>query len=248
MAKILVCQHVGYEPLGTLNPLLKEHGFRLRYVNFARFPETKPSPIGYDALIVLGGPMSTYQKQDFPHLRHEIRMIELALKQDIPILGICLGAQLIAEALGAKVRANTVKEIGWYPIQLSDEAKQDPVFQFFRNPEWVFQWHGDTFDLPEGACHLASTSSCFQQAFRYGSKVYGLQFHLEVDEPMVHRWFQVPHHCREVESLKTYIDPQKILQETPSRMERLQELSREAFGAFLGLLGGEKKFIRLPSR
>src|SRR5215471_12999412 len=127
MKKILVCQHVAYEILGTLNPLFKQNGFRIRYVNFGRFPDQKPSLEGYDGLVILGGPMNTDQQHEFPHLSEEVKMVQKALEMDIPILGICLGAQLIAQALGAKVGRNPQREIGWKEVFLTEEGKNDPV-------------------------------------------------------------------------------------------------------------------------
>jgi GMP synthase (glutamine-hydrolysing) len=248
MRKILVCQHVGYEILGTLNPLFKEHGFRIRYVNFGRFPEMTPGVAGYDGMILLGGPMNVDQMEKYPHLAHEIRMIEEGLQREIPILGICLGAQLIAKALGAEVGRNREKEIGWYDLSLTPEGKTDPVFQHFHNPEKVFQWHGDTFTIPRGAVCLATSSTCANQAFRYGDKVYGLQFHLEVDQPMIERWLQVPNHQREMEGLVGKIVPEKIQEETGCHIGRLEDLSEKTFTEFIKLFGVQKKYRLLPSR
>lgn len=248
MRKILVCQHVGYEILGTLNPLFKEHGFRIRYVNFGRDPEATPSLEGYHGLVLLGGPMCLDQVDQYPHLNHEIKLIEEALKKDIPVLGICLGAQLIAKALGAEVGSNPEKEIGWYDINLTEEGKQDPVLTHFKNSEKIFQWHGDTFSIPEGAIHLASTAGCTHQAFRYQEKVYAFQFHLEVDEPMIDRWLQVPHHVKEIEGTQGKIEPEVIRGETPQYIDRLKGLSNDTFGEFINLFGSPKKKRLLPSR
>ena len=123
MKKLLVVQHVAHEILGTLNPLLKRAGFRIRYVNFARYPEAEPSLDGYDGLIILGGPMSVYDADRFVHLTTELKLIEHAMERELPILGICLGAQLIAKALGASVYPNEEKEIGWYDVSPRDEAE-----------------------------------------------------------------------------------------------------------------------------
>jgi GMP synthase (glutamine-hydrolysing) len=119
MKKILVCQHVPYEILGTLNPLFKSQGCRIRYLNFGRHPDAKISLEGYHGLVILGGPMNVDQESRYPHLTHEMELIEQALKKDLPILGICLGAQLIAKVLGAEVRPNSAKEIGWHPVDRS---------------------------------------------------------------------------------------------------------------------------------
>lgn len=248
MYKTLVCQHVGYEILGTLNPLFKKSGFRIRYANFGRFPHLTTSLQGYHGLVILGGPMSVDEATLYPHLRHEMVLIEEALKREIPVLGICLGAQLIAKVLGAWVGRNTVKEIGWFPITLTDEGRKDPVLKHFHSPEPLFHWHGDTFEMPGGAVHLARSENCSHQAFRYGKKVYGLQFHLEVDEPMIERWLKVPYHRQQLEDLKGSVNPDRIREETHRYIHRLKELSRLTFGEFIRLFGEKKKRILLSSR
>jgi GMP synthase (glutamine-hydrolysing) len=248
MKKILVCQHVPYEILGTLNPLFKSQGCRIRYLNFGRHPDAKISLEGYHGLVILGGPMNVDQESRYPHLTHEMELIEQALKKDLPILGICLGAQLIAKVLGAEVRPNSAKEIGWHPVDRSPESRDDPVFAHFAERENLFHWHSQTFDLPSGAAHLASSQLCANQAFRHGDKVYGFQFHLEVDEPMVERWLIVPYHQQELEQLKGRVDPEEIRRLNRVHMQRLNELSRKTFGEFIKLLGIEKKFRLLPSR
>jgi len=248
MLRILVCQHVAHEILGTLNPLLKSAGFRIRYVNFGRHPDAEPSLEGYNGLVVLGGPMSVHHVERHPHLAAEMRLIEQALQKDLPVLGICLGAQLIAKTLGARVYENDEKEIGWYDVSPTEMARSDPVAAHFREREKLFQWHGDTFDIPKGAVHLASSPLCASQAFRYGTNVYALQFHLEVDEPMIERWLTVPMHVKEIESLGGIIDPQTIRRETPGYIQRLKELSDRTFGEFIKLFGFAKTRRSLGSR
>jgi GMP synthase (glutamine-hydrolysing) len=247
MKKLLVLQHVPHEILGTLNPLLKHAGFRIRYVNFGRHPDAKPSLEGYHGLVVLGGPMSVNDSNRMPHLITEMKLIEEAMKEDLPVLGICLGAQLTAKTLGANVYRNNEKEIGWYDVTPTKEAERDTLLAGFRGTEKIFQWHGETFDIPHGASHLASSPLCGNQAFRYGDKVYGLQFHLEVDEPMIHRWLKVPENRQEIASLHG-IDADEIHGETPRHIQRLHELSNHAFGEFIKLFGIEKTRRRLSSR
>ena len=248
MSKVLVCQHVAYEILGTLNPLLKEHGLRIRYVNFDRHPHSHPRLEGYDALVILGGPMNLDQSDEYRHLIHEIELIKMALEEDIPILGICLGAQLIAAALDATIRRNPVKEIGWYDLCLTEAGKTDPLLAPLTKCKKIFQWHGDTFDIPKGAVHLAKTRDCPNQAFRYGNKVYAFQFHLEVDEAMVYRWLEVPRHVQELTALQGQIDAERIRTETPLHIERMKQLSTQVFGAFIKLIGTPRKATQLPSR
>jgi GMP synthase (glutamine-hydrolysing) len=248
MKRLLVFQHVPHEILGTLNPLLKRAGFRIRYVNFGRHPDVQPSLNGYHGLVVLGGPMSVHDTSPFPHLTTEMNLIEEAMRRNLPVLGICLGAQLIAKTLGATVYPNREKEIGWYDVTPTNNAKEDPLLAQFGGTEKIFQWHGDTFDIPKSAAHLALSALCTNQAFRYGASVYGFQFHLEVDEPMIHRWLRVAENREEIATLQGKIDPERIRVETVEYIQRLYQLSDGVFGQFISLFGVEKKFLCLPSR
>lgn len=248
MPRLLVFQHVPHEILGTLNPLLKRAGFRIRYVNFGRHPDAEPSLDSYHGLVVLGGPMSVNDTADYPHLATEMRLIEEALRRDMPVLGICLGAQLIAKTLGSSVYKSREKEIGWYDVATTPKGSSDPLLTHFEPQEKIFQWHGDTFELPRGALHLASSSLCEQQAFRYGEKVYALQFHLEVDQPMIERWLNVPSNSEEIEQLGGKIDAETIRRETPDYIQRLKTLSDRTFGGFIKLFGFEKTRRGLMSR
>lgn len=248
MKKVLVFQHVAHEILGTLNPVLKDAGLRLRYINFERTPHPKIQMKNYQALIILGGPMNVDQIDEYPFLALELDWILEAIQLKIPILGICLGAQLIAKALGAKVKKNPKKEIGWYQVSLNELALSDRLFTHFSESEEVFQWHGDTFEIPQNAVKLASSKLCDNQAFKYQDNVYGLQFHLEVDLAMIERWLKIPSHQDEIAACQNEIDPQEILTKSPQCLKRLNPISERFFLEFVGLLGGEKKYIQLPSR
>ncbi len=247
MRKVLVLQHVGHEPLGTLNPLLKDRGLRIRYVNFGRSPEAQPSLIGYNGLIVLGGPMGVYEADKFPHLKHELKVIEDALKKDIPILGICLGSQLIAHALGAAVAKSNEKELGWCDIQLTSEGKKDFLLKNFSPKEKIFQLHGDAFTIPKKAAHLASSESCAGQAFRYGDKVYGFQFHLEVDKAMIQRWMKVTDNLKDIDSTQGKVTAENILKETDLYIERSLDLSAKTFNGFIDLFDFKERVVRIGS-
>jgi len=227
---------------------LKRAGFRIRYVNFGRHPDAQPTLDGYAGLIVLGGPMSVYDVDAHPHLVTEVALIRDALARELPVLGICLGAQLIAKALGARVRANPQKEIGWYDVSVTELGGRDPLLAGFQPCERLFQWHGDTFELPDAAVHLASSASCDAQAFRYGRNVYGFQFHLEVDQPLIGRWLQVPVHRQELAELAGIVDPEQVRAETRQRIARSIELSRQTFQAFVDLFELPPKRELLRSR
>lgn len=248
MRRVLVFQHVAHEILGTLNPLLKAAGLRIRYVNFGRDPDARPNLDGYEGLVVLGGPMNVDQVQQHPHLRTEVEAIHDALNRDIPVLGICLGAQLIAHALGAHVGPATRKEIGWYDVSVSEAGRQDPVLSTFASTERIFQWHGDTFEIPRGATHLASSALCPNQAFRYGDKVYALQFHLEVDAPLIERWLSIPIHQAEIDAERGAIVPDDIRAETHTRIDEARALADRTFGQWLRLFARERPGRILASR
>lgn len=174
--RIHVFQHVPFEDLGSIRGWLNDRGAEIRYT---RFFADDPLPVleEIDMLIVMGGPMSVNDELDLPWLRAEKQAMRDAIDMEVPVLGLCLGAQLIANALGARVYPNPMKEIGWFPIQGIREA--EPTFSF-PSESTVFHWHGETFDLPPGAIQLARSAACEQQAFQYKRHVLGLQFHLEM--------------------------------------------------------------------
>ena len=246
MKRILVFQHVPYEPLGTLNPQLKAAGFRIRYVNFSREPDARPDMDAYNGLVVLGGPMSVNQTDRYPHLDTEIELIKEALELRIPILGICLGAQLLARALGAKVHRSSRPEIGWHDIHLDPTVSDDPLLGNFGQCEKVFQWHSDTFELPREAVHLASSDVCAHQAFRYGDNAYGFQFHLEVDSKLIGRWLKVPAHLREIEAMDGLVDPQQVMSETQQQIASNHQLAEATFAQFIKLFShhGRRRLLR----
>ena len=228
--------------------MLRNRGHRIRYVNFYRDPEAIPNIDRYQALIVLGGPMMPDQTERYPHLTTEIRCIEKALKQDMPVLGICLGAQLLAHTLGAPLRPAPAWEIGWYDLHPTPEAAADPVLCGLTHALPVFQWHGYTFDLPEGATQLARSDLCDNQAFHYGRHAYGLQFHLELDERLINRWLTLPQYVLELESSKVPHDADTIRQQTHELIGNSMRLSQDVFGAFLKPLGAPATRHILPSR
>lgn len=248
MRRMLVFQHVPHEILGGLDPLLRDAGFRIRYMNFGRQGDARPDVSRYHGLVVLGGPMNCDEVERHPHLAVEMDAIRAAIDKGMPVLGICLGGQLIARALGAQVKRNGEKEIGWYDVTPTAQGAQDPLFAPFAGTEKIFQWHGDTFDIPPGAVHLASSASCANQAFRYGENVYALQFHLEVDQPLIERWLHTPVMARELEGLGSRFEPQHILAETGRHIGRSLELGRAAFGHYIQAFHTRRRRLPLSSR
>lgn len=199
MSKVLLVQNTRIEGSGYLGDLLKQDGFELVSVNAKH--ERIPTD-NFSLVVILGAPESA--NDDLPYLREEQKLIKTSVEKNTPVLGICLGSQLIAKTFGANVYSGRKKEIGFYnDLKVHNESK---LFSGFQNPFTVFHWHGDTFDLPDGAVRLASSEHYQNQAFQYKSAI-GLQFHLEVNEEMVNLWLD-----NTEEKLKEipHIDPQKI--------------------------------------
>ncbi len=172
-----VFQHVPFEGPGHFAPGLRRAGFQLAVTEFFAAPRL-PDPESVDFLLLMGGPMSVNDEALLPWLKDEKEFIRRFSKTGKPMLGVCLGAQLIASALGARVYPNPEKEIGWFPITDALPPNQDSAFRFPPSAE-VFHWHGETFGLPPGAVHLARSRACENQAFQLGRATIGLQFHLE---------------------------------------------------------------------
>ncbi len=181
-------RHVRFEDLGTLRPLLDEAGWNVSYRDAPTADLDNPEVEDADLLIVLGGPIGVYDTPAFPFLGKEIALIERRLKLSRPTLGICLGCQLMAAALGARVYGGPAKEIGWGPITLTKAGRASCLSLLGDNTP-VLHWHGDTFDLPDGAVLLAKTSVYENQAFSYGRSALGLQFHIEADVHGLEEWY-----------------------------------------------------------
>ncbi len=239
LRKILVVQHVPHEPLGTLDKLLRTHKIRIKFVNFSRHPDAVPDIAGYDALIVLGGPMNVDEAHLHPHLRTELRLLEAALRADLPILGICLGAQLLAHVLGAHVGRNRTQELGWHEVRLTAAGQEDPALRHLATGRHVFHWHGDTFGIPQGAALLAESDLCAHQAFRYGRHAYGLQFHLEADEPVIDRWLRIYHD--DLTRAQGAEAVQRIRRETRTHLPPMRALGDAVFSDLLRFFGWQER-------
>jgi GMP synthase (glutamine-hydrolysing) len=225
--RVLAFRHVPFEGLGLILPALKSRGIAYDYADLYRDGAELPDTDGYDGLIFLGGPMSA--NDPLPYLKAEMRAMERAIIAGTPVLGICLGAQLMASTLGARVYPNTVPEIGWFDLHLTQAAGTDPVLTGLNPVETVFHWHSDTFDLPAGAALLAHSDRTERQAFRYGRSVYGLQFHLEVTPRMIVDWYREDRSCGAASELNARFHPWK-------NRNRLKHVARLVFGQWCDLL------------
>ena len=238
--RIAVLQFAALETLGRLAPLLAAEA-DLELLAAYGDPEAYRREVdrllvegGADAVVAMGGTQSVYDHDRHETVGDSLRLVRAALRADLPLLGICLGAQLIAFSLGAQVRAGRTlglrKEIGWFPLELTERGTVDPLFHGFPSGEPVFHWHGDTFDLPERAWHLARSPFYPHQAFRRGRWVYGLQFHPEVTSDMVAAW--VADGRDELAPLE-YVQGDILVEQAPHHDERLARLSRTIADHFL---------------
>ncbi len=216
-------QHVPFESLGSIESWLSAAGYEISCSPLYE-SAVLPSPGDFDLLIIMGGPMSVNDETDYPWLVHEKGFISEVIESGCPVLGICLGAQLIASALGARVYAKPFMEIGWYPIEGLSSPSDDTGFSFPSSLQ-VFHWHGETFDLPAGAIQLARSVGCEQQAFLIAPKVMGLQFHLETTPESAR---QIVSHCRDELIPSRFVQSeQEILSEDPKSYAAINKVMGE---------------------
>ncbi len=222
---IYAIQHLAFEDLGALEDVLYELGFRVRY--FEAGVDDLGKALEYNGLcIILGGPIGVYETDDYPFLQQEIDLLKVRLEKNLPTLGICLGAQLIAYALGAKVYAGHVKEIGWSTLDIRYASQN--LLAPLANVH-VLHWHGDTFDLPEQATLLASSSVYSNQAFQIGSNILALQFHLEVASDSLEKWL-IGHSC---ELRKAAISIPKLRQDNLNYAPALTSVAADILSQFM---------------
>jgi GMP synthase (glutamine-hydrolysing) len=225
--QVLVLQHEQVEGLGSVATALARAGIGTRCVR-AHAGDAIPRDAGNaPALIVMGGPMGVYDAPRYPQLRQEMRLIESVLSAGLPVLGICLGSQLVAHVLGAEVRASGRKEIGWHQVTLTAEGETDPLFEGLGRTLTVFQWHGDVFSLPPGAVHIATSSFTPVQAYRHG-KAYGLLFHIEATSEIIHgmvaAWPE--------ELAEENLNGGRIISESERFLPQMLPVAERVFGAF----------------
>ena len=189
MKTALIIQHLAIETIGTIGPLLDQLGYRCRVCLAGRDDVGQIDPLTSDLAVVMGGPVGVYDADNYPFLHSEMKWLRARLAADRPTIGICLGAQLMAAALGAKVYPGPVPELGWSEITLAEGAEHHPIAELAKGSRMVLHWHNDTFELPIGAQLLASTALYQNQAFAVGRRGLALQFHVEVELIGLEQWF-----------------------------------------------------------
>jgi GMP synthase (glutamine-hydrolysing) len=233
MKSLLILQHEPHEGIGAWEPIFRGQGRKVVTKNLFAGEKVplEEELIAFDGIVIMGGPMSANDGEKLEFIRDELKMIPQALELKIPLLGICLGSQLIAKALKSKVYSGKQKEIGWYPLQLRPSAEKDPMFGSLSSPVFMFQWHGETFDLPSGAIHLAASSLYPNQAFRYTDRIYGLQFHCEMTDAMIRDWIEKGR--KEIE--EAGLEAVKILEDTPKYLPTLRHWAHSIAQKWLAL-------------
>jgi GMP synthase (glutamine-hydrolysing) len=231
---VLVLQHIACEPPGEYETVLRERGANLHRVEL---DEGDPLPPwrDFDAIVAMGGPMSVNDDADLPWLTGEKRAIGEAVRAGVPYFGACLGVQLLAASLGARVYAGPEPEVGVLPVTLTPEGLADPLFAGLPPAFPTLQWHGDTFDLPDGATRLASSPAFPNQAFRYGETAYGIQFHVEVLPAMAREWAQVPAYAEYADRVLGAGGMERLLDDFDASQAAMRATGRDLFARWADL-------------
>lgn len=223
-------RHVAFEDLGAFAEPIERAGYRVHYYDAGVDPLWTLEPVKTELLIVLGGPIGAYEEDKYPFLGEELDLLEERLAAGRPTLGICLGAQLMARALGARVYPGPAKEIGFSPLTLTQDGRASCLVPF--DGEQVLHWHGDTFDLPEGSVRLASTAVCDNQAFAYGRNALAVQFHPEAGGDGFERWL-IGHTLKLAQAA---IDVGKLRAEQAALSQELVRRAEASIASWLGQL------------
>ena len=232
--KALIFQNAPGEGPGILGDILDRRNWARKTIHLYRGEAFPTNWQDYTLLVVMGGPMNVYEEDIYSFLAQETRTIREALNKDRPVIGFCLGAQLMAKACGAVVSKGSKKEIGWYTVRLTDQGAKDPFLKSFPDEFFVFQWHGDTFNLPNGAIRLVSSEDYLNQAMRIGHKSYGFQFHFEITKDMIAEWLETGQ--EEIKELGKNNLPEKILVEADSRLPQVHIFAESFLNRYLGMI------------
>ncbi len=231
MPRVTCFQHIDCEGPGTLGTILKSRNVELQILKPFK-GDVIPEKLG-DGLVVLGGPMGVYEENQFPWMTAELNAIRKCLSENIPVLGICLGSQMLAHAAGAQVFRGAVPEVGWYPVSLTPEGRLDSLFLGIPPEFESFHWHGDTFTLPPNSIRLAGSATTPNQIYKVGGNAYGFQCHLEVTEKMINSWVSI--YAKELTPQGGPILPSRIENQLSQNAEALGKISEKVFSRFAAL-------------
>jgi GMP synthase-like glutamine amidotransferase len=234
--RVLVLQHLACEHPGSFSQVIDERGVEAVPVEIDE-GEALPDWREFDSVLAMGGPMGAYEEEAHPWLAPEKELLREAADAGKPILGVCLGVQLLASALGAEVTPMDKAEVGMLPVELTEAGRADPLFDGVPEPLITLQWHGDTFELPDGAALLASSPAAPNQAFRAGEAAYGIQFHVEVTPEMVDEWAEVPAYRESLAATLGEERGDEFLAEAKDRAEEVRPGASRLFSNWLDLSG-----------
>ncbi|GAC1433156.1 MAG: type 1 glutamine amidotransferase [Ktedonobacteraceae bacterium] len=231
MKRVLTIINIADDPTGYIGELLEEHGIAYDIIDASMQPI--PDPTAYDAMVVFGGPQNANEDEKYPYFLQEKAALRTAVEQDMPVLGICLGGQLLATVLGGTVKKHTITEIGFSEVQCTDEGRHDPLYEGLAGRQLVYQWHEDTFDIPPGAVRLATSAKTENQAFRYGRNAYGIQYHIELTPTMLDTWLSEPSLKQEIINALGNSEYERIMSDRPQHYAQYREHTRVIFENFL---------------
>ena len=229
--RALIFQNAPGEGPGILSDCLDQRQWNWKIIDLFQGDAIPADWLESSLLLVMGGFMNVYEEDAYPFLKDETQVLKKAFDKGLPITGFCLGAQLMAKALNARVMKGPKKEIGWYPVRLTEQGMADPLLSPFPQKSMVFQWHGDTFDLPRGAVPIFSSKDYPNQAMRFGEMNYGFQFHFEITKHMIQEW--INNGADEIEETKTENLEDTILKDADRHLPMAHSLAETFFDNYL---------------
>jgi len=230
---LLFIKHIDIEGPGTIETYFEKHGYVSNTIDLGRGDTLPTNFSNIEAIVTLGGPMNVYEEDKYPFLKEEDKFLKAAIKSEIPLLGICLGSQLIAKACDARVVKSPVKEVGWFKVKLNETARQDSLFHGMNSEFDVFHWHEDMFQIPQRGTLLATGKGCPHQAFKAGACAYGIQFHIEVTEPIIADWCKAYLASQDPEKQKKAKDMLAIYQEKRGSFNQQSDIIYKNFAQII---------------